>query len=162
MSVRTKIAIWTIIAAVVVVGLGGYVSSNRSLTPLEASLFQVIQLAIAVTSSYLFAKNTNKQQVTQQIEERATLAVRRIMRMLSAYTILSNSIEQQRVFFRKQANARSEIKIDIVENSLDDLGNLIVSHYGSIADMADDWADVSSDEVKKLLRNKQRRDKNNG
>lgn len=149
---KAVIAVCTLSAALFVFSIGWIISQGRTLTSFETALLQIIQIFVAVVSSYFFARVTNSEQVSRAIGERAGLAFKRVLRLINAYSILSATIERKRVFLRNETDTRGYVKGSVVESALDDLADIIAGHYGTVSDIATDWAEIGPPELMDKLK----------
>ena len=136
-TARLPIAIIAI-SAIICVALVIFVivvSSRRPLTPLEATLLQIVILGTGVTASYLISQKATKVAAKPQ----ARSAFRRVKSLYSGLFYLKGLIDRHRA---RNAKAAGQV-IEVIEAVVD-------QQINTVADALEDWRDMVPEEVAKL------------
>lgn len=149
-TIAGKVIIGTLIAGIVAIVIGVIVAANRSLSWLEAGLLQVVQLSLASYCAYIVGKEEFKKSQKNLVSQRATMALRRVLRQLNSLVSLANTVEKQRTHLKSQANSKSYVAFASVDNSLDIINDQLTSSWGVSEDMIADWKEIAPDEAKKI------------
>ena len=141
-------ALWPIIASGILAGACAYlvfllvqVSSERPLTPLESTLFQIVILLTAIAASYVFSQRSARAAAEQLVKPHARSAFRRVKNMYSGLFYLKAIIDQSK---RSQTAASSSV-VKVIEAVIDQQVNTVV-------DALEDWRDIVPEEVEDLER----------
>ena len=123
----------------VAVGLTVWVSSERDLSALEASLFQLIILAISLAVSYIFAHKAASGAAQDLIRPHARSAFRRVLRLYDGLFRLANTINERRQRER------------IVESDTPDSIQFVIElQIRTIVDALEDWRDIVPEDVEDI------------
>jgi hypothetical protein len=130
------------------------VASERELTGLELTLFQVISLGLGLWGSYVFGRQSALDAASELMKPYARSAFRRVLSLYTALGRFCGSIEERRALLKQLASMHSgqQIPLDQVIAALDLLFVQINEQIGTADDAMEDWRDIVPDEVAELER----------
>lgn len=129
------------ILCVALVTFAVVVSSTRALTPLEATLLQIVILGTGLSATYLFSQRSARQAAEQVVKPHARSAFRRVKSLYSGLFYLKGLIDQQGAPNAQSARQLVE-KIEVV----------VDQQITTVADALEDWRDIVPEEVAALER----------
>ena len=115
------------------------VSSNRSLSPLESILLQVLALGTGVWASYLFSQQSAAKAAREMMKPYARSAFRRATNLYFGLTFIMELIGQN----KGESEQTSRHLVDLIEVAVN-------QQLYTASDALEDWRDIVPEEVADL------------
>ena len=128
-----------ILTSIVLMGLFGYIATNRSLTEVEVIAFQFLSLFTALVGSYIFGRQTSKNNVKEMVEPYARSAFRRLISLFQSISRVAAIIE---------GDGNDSSKIQIIRA-------ITIEQISTANDALADWQDIVPESVEELRREMQ-------
>ncbi len=145
----SKSVFWTFVVFVIAGALTVFVveaSSTRPLTALEASMFQILILAISLGASYVFAQKSASVAAQDLIRPHARSAFRRVVRVYVSLDQLARMIDS----LRQRTSGAERQDLDLIQA-------VIEQQIPTIGDALEDWRDIVPKEVEEIERESEQR-----
>lgn len=140
---------WPIVVGVILVVTGVAMaivmvrtSADRALTPLEASLFQLLALGLSISGSFIAGRQSALRAAKDIIRPHARSAFRRVW---SLYESLSRLAQQIQLFQDNEPPLEAERMLDV-------LAAMVTEQLATGGDAIEDWRDIVPEDVAALER----------
>ena len=117
-----------------------YEADVRTVTALEAALFQIFALATGLTGSFIFGRQSVRAAARRMVKAHARPAFRRLISLYKGISRMAAIIERAR-------NLRSDSE---QREALAELSGLVISHLATADDALEDWRDIVPEELTDL------------
>lgn len=134
------VPLFLIAVAFIVSGFSVYVSTYRPLSSFENTLLQAFSIALSVSGSFLFGKQSAVDAARQIIKPHARSAFRRLMSLYRSLSRVADEIER--------ASERRSREITIAK-----LKAIVLEKLATADDALEDWGDIVPEEVEELRSN---------
>ena len=145
-SIETIVATGLIVMAIMIMILFAYISTQRTLTGIEASILQIVALLASLGGSYIFGRSASKESIKEKIGMQARAAFRRLISLYGSISRVAIIIESK--------EHDDDSKLNIIRAIVDE-------QIETVDDALEDWRDLvpeSVEEMKEKLRNSRRRE----
>ncbi len=141
---------WVLAALLILVAIGisalvVYITTTRTLTPVESILWQILVFAFGLAGSFIFGRQSAKEAAKEMIKPHVRSAFRRLLSLYQSLSRAATTIESAQIS-------------DSPENDQVALARLeeIIAEQLSTADAAlEDWRDIVPEDVGELEQKRQ-------
>lgn len=127
-----------VLVSIGVAGFVAYTATQRTLTGLESTLLQIFTLAIGLTGSFIFGRQSVREAAEEIIKQRAQSAFRRLFSLYKNLSRAAHIIE----------SVKGKSHIMNYHLALARLEEIVKSQLMTADDALKDWNDIVSDPVK--------------
>ncbi len=138
--------LYAAISGVIVVVLGAILSKQEDPDIFMSVLIQIIQLIFTVSGTYFASKVAASKQMQELNQQRARLALRRVLTLVTGLNKTKEYVQRQREFLA----SNSSIDTGQADNTLESIHSFIDMSLGATDDMIMDWKEVIPDDITKL------------
>lgn len=118
-----------------------YLSSDRNLTTLESSLFQIFTLSVGLIGSYLLGKESAAKNARELMKPHARSAFRRLVALYQGLSRIDGEIQVSRLSMSTD---------QYVNSCLGKLEGMVTEQIATAADALEDWNDIVPEDVQEL------------
>lgn len=139
--------VYAVVSGAIVIILGAILSKQKEPDILVSVLIQIIQLIFTVSGTYFASKVVANKQMQELSQQRARLALRRVLTLVTGLGKTKDYVQSQREFL---ANRSSDVDMGQVDNALESIHSFIDMNLGATDDMIMDWKEVIPEDITKL------------
>lgn len=130
-----------LIASFAIAAFFVYMSSDRNLTTLENSLFQIFTLAVGLIGSYLLGRESTAKNARELMKPHARSAFRRLVALYRGLSRIGGEIQVSRL------NLSAD---QYINSCLGKLEGMVTEQIATAADALEDWNDIVPEDVQEL------------
>lgn len=128
-------------ASVLIAAIFISLSSDRNLTTLESSLFQIFTLSVGLIGSYLLGKESAAKNARELMKPHARSAFRRLVALYQGLSRIDGEIQVSRLSMSAD---------QYVNSCLGKLEGMVTEQIATAADALEDWNDIVPEDVQEL------------
>lgn len=133
-NIEKYIPILFVVIAFVLMSLFGYLSTTRSLTEMEAYVFQILSLFTGLVGSFLFGRQKTRNSIKEIVEPHARSAFRRLISLYRSISRVAEIIE---------SDDDDQQKIAVIRA-------IVFEQIATANDALEDWRDLVPEAVEEL------------
>lgn len=143
-KIRANDIIIGIIPLIIVIGIGYFVAKYEKITPLEITLLQILEIVCTSFSAGYFATRLAE----KNSQDRAKLALRRVVTIYRFFPNLISSIQKQQSFLKTVTEKNNKIDMGYIDQAFGSIVDQTYQQINTVNDAVDDWKDLVPDPEK--------------
>ncbi len=136
---------WILAALLILVAIGisalvVYITTTRTLTPVESILWQILVFAFGLAGSFIFGRQSAKEAAKEMIKPHARSAFRRLVSLYESLSRASTAIQ-----LTENSESSEDIRVTIAK-----LDAIVTEQLNTADDALEDWRDIVPEDVEEL------------